>query len=115
MDDITAAVGIYAARGLQGHLVQVLDPAEESLPFAGRIRFEGLENEGNTLINRTESVRGPYHDRLSARREALGRLARRNAWSFTLHHTDRPAAEALLALHAALSLPPVPAGGVRPW
>jgi uncharacterized protein (DUF58 family) len=95
--------------------VQVLDPAEESLPFAGRIRFEGLENEGNTLINRTESVRGPYHDRLSARREALGRLARRNAWSFTLHHTDRPAAEALLALHAALSLPPVPAGGVRPW
>jgi uncharacterized protein (DUF58 family) len=115
LDDITAAVGIYAARGLQGHLVQVLDPAEESLPFAGRIRFEGLENEGDTLINRTESVRSQYHDRLSARREALGQLARRNAWSFTLHHTDRPAAEALLALYAALSLPPVQAGGISPW
>jgi hypothetical protein len=60
-------------------------------------------------------VRSQYHDRLSARREALGQLARRNAWSFTLHHTDRPAAEALLALYAALSLPPVQAGGISPW
>jgi uncharacterized protein (DUF58 family) len=115
IDDIAAAIGTYAARGLQGHLVQVLDPAEESLPFNGRIRFEGLEDEGQTLINRTETVRGQYHDRLTARREELAQLARRNAWSFTLHHTDRPAAEALLALYAALSLPPVQAGGISPW
>lgn len=111
MDDIEAAVGTYAARGLAGHLVQVLDPAEESLPFAGRIRFEGFENEGNTLINRTETVRDQYHDRLAARREALRQLARRNGWSFTLHHTDRPAQEALLSLYGALSLPARPAGG----
>jgi uncharacterized protein (DUF58 family) len=111
IDEITAAVGTYAARGLQGHLVQVLDPAEESLPFAGRIRFEGMENEGQTLINRTETVRAQYHDRLAARREALAALARRNAWSFTVHHTDRPASEALLALYAAMSLP---LGQVRP-
>ncbi len=111
IDEITAAVGTYAARGLQGHLVQVLDPAEESLPFAGRIRFEGMENEGETLINRTESVRAQYHDRLTARREALAALARRNAWSFSVHHTDRPASEALLALYAAMSLP---LGQVRP-
>lgn len=110
LDEITAAVGTYAARGLRGHLVQVLDPAEESLPFAGRIRFEGFENEGNTLINRTEAVRGQYHDRLAARREALRELARRNAWSFTLHHTDRPAQEALLALYVAMSLPTQTAG-----
>lgn len=105
LEEITAAVGTYAARGLRGHLVQVLDPAEESLPFAGRIRFEGFENEGDTLINRTESVRGQYHDRLAARRESLRQIARRNAWTFTVHHTDRPAQEALLALYVALSTP----------
>lgn len=106
MEEISTAVGTYAARGLQGHLVQVLDPAEESLPFAGRIRFEGLEHEGEALINRTESVRGQYHERLAARREALVRLTQRNGWSFTLHHTDRPAQEALLALYAALAVMP---------
>ncbi len=110
VDEIAAAIGTYAARGLAGHLVQVLDPAEESLPFAGRIRFEGLESEGNTLINRTESVRARYHDRLAARREELRRLARRNGWSFAAHHTDRPAPEALLALYVALSTPNRPAG-----
>lgn len=103
-DEIATAVGTFAARGLRGHLVQVLDPAEESLPFAGRIRFEGMEDEGDTLINRTETVRGRYHDRLAARREALVDLAHRNGWSFTLHHTDRPASEALLALYAGMAI-----------
>jgi uncharacterized protein (DUF58 family) len=112
LEDITDAVGTYAARGLQGHLVQVLDPAEESLPFNGRIRFEGMEEEGNTLINRTETVRGQYQDRLAARREALVALAHRNGWSFTLHHTNRPAQEALLALYAAMS---TPSGAQNRW
>lgn len=106
MEEIEEAVATYAARGLVGHLVQVLDPAEESLPFAGRIRFEGMEQEGDTLINRTETVRGKYRDRLTARRERLVTLTRRNGWSFTLHHTDRPAQEALLALYAAMSTLP---------
>jgi len=105
-DEIAAAVGTFAARGLRGHLVQVLDPAEESLPFAGRIRFEGMEDEGDTLINRTETVRGRYHDRLAARREALVDTAHRNGWSFTLHHTDRPASEALLALYTDMAIQP---------
>jgi uncharacterized protein (DUF58 family) len=105
-DEIAAAIGTFAARGLRGHLVQVLDPAEESLPFAGRVRFEGMEDEGDTLINRTETVRERYHDRLAARREALVDAAHRNGWSFTLHHTDRPASEALLALYADMAIQP---------
>lgn len=105
MEELAATVGTYAARGVTGHLVQVLDPAEESLPFAGRIRFEGLESEGSTLINRTENVRRDYHNRLQARREQIIALAHHHGWSFTLHHTDRPAQEALLALYAAMTVP----------
>jgi uncharacterized protein (DUF58 family) len=104
IDEITGAVGTYAARGVTGHLVQILDPAEESLPFAGRIRFEGMEQEGDTLINRTEVVRGDYQARLIARREQLIGLAHRHGWSFILHHTDRPAQEALLALYGSMTV-----------
>src|SRR5262249_53440869 len=69
MEEIEATVHGFAGRGVIGHLVQVLDPAEESLPFNGRIRFEGMEEEGTTLINRTETVREEYIRRLTARRE----------------------------------------------
>lgn len=107
MEEVNAAVSTYAARGVTGHLVQILDPAEESLPFAGRIRFEGMEDEGSALINRVETVRTDYRNRLDARREQLIALAHHHGWSFTLHHTDRPATEALLALYGAMTTPRV--------
>ena len=40
---IEAALRPHAERGVKGHLLMVADPAEESLPFLGRVRFEGLE------------------------------------------------------------------------
>ncbi|HEY8014108.1 MAG TPA: DUF58 domain-containing protein, partial [Dongiaceae bacterium] len=40
---IEAALRPHAERGVKGHLLMVSDPAEESLPFLGRVRFEGLE------------------------------------------------------------------------
>lgn len=105
LEAIDARVRAFADGGRPGHLVQVLDPAEETLPFAGRIRFEGLEAEGTTLINRTETVRDEYIRRLRARREALKALSRRRGWTFSLHHTDAPPQAALLALYGLLSQP----------
>lgn len=105
LEDIEAAVHGFAGRGVNGHLVQVLDPAEETLPFSGRIRFEGLEAEGTTLINRTETVREEYIARLARRRAELQALCRRRGWTFSLHHTDAPPQTALLALYALLSQP----------
>jgi uncharacterized protein (DUF58 family) len=103
MEEIEAAVHGFAGRGVNGHLVQILDPAEETLPFNGRIRFEGFEDEGTTLINRTETVRDEYMHRLATRREALQALCRRRGWTFSLHHTDASPQSALLTLFGMLS------------
>ena len=46
LDDIQAAIGRLAAVPVTGHLLQVLDPAEALLPYAGRVRFEGLRARG---------------------------------------------------------------------
>ena len=97
----------YAAMGVHGHMLQVLDPSEETLPFNGRIRFEGLEGEGATLIGRVEMVRGDYVALLDAHRRGLSDLARSLGWSFATHRTDRPPHAALLALYGALSENPV--------
>jgi uncharacterized protein (DUF58 family) len=103
--EIDAAVRAIAARGVQGHLIQVLDPAEETLPFTGRTRFEGLEAEGDALIPRVESVRGEYHDVLAAHVQGLHDIARAVGWTLQSHRTDRSPHSALLSLYMVLSEP----------
>ncbi|MCR6633126.1 MAG: DUF58 domain-containing protein [Magnetospirillum sp.] len=105
LPQVEAALRALAAEGGGGHLVQVLDPAEESLPYAGRIRFLGLEDEGEMLVRRAEDVRNAYQRRLAAHRDGLAALARSLGWSFATHHTDQPPQVALLALHTRLSTP----------
>lgn len=101
--EVERTVKSLAAQGVQGHLLQVLDPAEEDLPFQGRTEFEGVEGEGRVTIGRVEGLRQAYLDRLAARREALTTLARFVGWSCAFHRTDRPPQMALLALYRALA------------
>ncbi|HEX7969134.1 MAG TPA: DUF58 domain-containing protein [Stellaceae bacterium] len=105
LEEIHKVVGRFAANGLRGHLLQVLDPAEETLPFMGRVRFEGFEQEDPLLISRVETVREDYHRRLAQQREGLAAIARSTGWSFGMHRTDRPPHTALLALYGALAEP----------
>ena len=105
LPEIDRAVRAIAGRGVKGHLVQVLDPAEEDLPFTGRTRFEGLEAEGEALIPRVESVRADYQAVLAAHVAGLRDIARAVGWGFLSHRTDRSAQSALLSLFVALSQP----------
>jgi uncharacterized protein (DUF58 family) len=103
LPEVQALVARFAASGLKGHLLQVLDPAEETLPFNGRVRFEGLEREEPLLISRVETVREAYTERLDRHRRGLAAIARHAGWSFGVHRTDRPPHTALLALYAVLA------------
>lgn len=100
--DIARAVRAAAGRGVAGLLVQVLDPAEEEFPFAGRTIFESMTG---TMRHETREARGlqqRYLDRLGARRDQLAALARDSGWDLTLHRTDAPALPVLLGIGAAL-------------
>ena len=103
IEEIQAAVERHAARGVMGHLLQVLDPAEESLPYSGRVRFEGLEGEAPWLLSRVENVREEYLDRLARQRDNLASLARALGWTVSTHRTDHPAEAALLTLYMSLA------------
>lgn len=103
LPDIQAMIGRFAAIPLRGHLLQILDPAEEALPYAGRVRFQGLEDEGDALIARVEGVRGAYAARLAAQQDGLRAACRAAGWSFAVHRTDASPEAALLALYTALA------------
>jgi uncharacterized protein (DUF58 family) len=103
VDEVQAALARLSGAGVQGHVLQVLDPAEEDLPFDGRVRFEGMEDDASVLISRVETVREEYTTRLDAHRTALRNLTRGLGWSFLTHRTDRPPHTALLGLYNALA------------
>jgi uncharacterized protein (DUF58 family) len=100
---VNATITRFAAAGLKGHMLQITDPAEEELPFDGRIRFEGVEEREEIVIGRVESIRDAYSDRFLHHRDGLAAIARAVGWSFGVHRTDRPPHLALLALYGALS------------
>lgn len=99
----TAWIRQLAGRGVRGHLVQVLDPVEETFPFGGRTEFQDPESGVRIVAGRAERWAGAYRLRFLAHREALRDVARRVGWSFQVHHTDRPASEALIGLRAVLT------------
>ncbi len=94
----------FASVPVRGELVQVLDPAEVELPYAGRVRFAETRGGGPVaVIGRVETVRDTYRSRLAAHQDRLLELCRAAGFGWRLHRTDQPPQTALLALHLALS------------
>lgn len=103
IDSVEGSIARLSAQGVRGHMLQVLDAAEEDWPFEGRTRFEGMDDPLAFTIGRAESLRDAYRAKLAAHRAALAAAAARLGWTFATHRTDRPAQGALLALYAALA------------
>jgi uncharacterized protein (DUF58 family) len=107
---LEAVLAGYAGRAAGGVLLQVLDPAEETLPYSGRVRFDGLEGEASFLAARAEDLRTAYVRRLAAQRAGIAALCRTGGFRFACHRTDRPPETALLALFGALAAAPAAPG-----
>jgi uncharacterized protein (DUF58 family) len=103
LEDIQALIGRFAAVPVTGYLLQILDPAETALPYQGRVRFRGLESDGDALIPRVESVRDAYAERLKAQQDGVAAICATAGFGFGVHRTDHPPEMALLALYQALA------------
>ncbi len=73
LEAVNTALARFAGAGLNGHLLQVVDPAEEDLPFAGRVRFAGVEEREEVVISRVESIRADYAGRFRDHRAGARR------------------------------------------
>ncbi len=98
IEKIRETIEGLGAAGANGHLVQILDPAEETLPYKGRTEFLSPDGSERWVADRVEGLRERYQQRFLAHRAGIQEIAHRLGWSFLVHHTDRPASEAMLAL-----------------
>jgi uncharacterized protein (DUF58 family) len=99
-----------SSTGAHGTLIQVVDPAEETFPYFGRVEF--VEPEGGEVITagRAESWMNDYVARVALHRDEIRAETNRLDWLFSTHTTSRSAAELLLFLHSGMM---VSKGGVR--
>ncbi|AVT75305.1 putative conserved membrane protein [Rhodopseudomonas palustris] len=92
-----------SASGTHGTLVQIVDPAEESFPYAGRVEFVEPEGGGAITAGRAEKWASDYVALVAAHRDAIRAETSKLDWLFSTHTTSRSAAELLLFLHAGMT------------
>jgi uncharacterized protein (DUF58 family) len=112
IEDIRKMLSGLSASGAHGALVQIVDPAEETFPYSGRIEF--VEPEGGEVITagRAERWIEDYVARVAAHRDQIRTETNKLNWLFTTHTTSRSAAELLLFLHGGMM---VSKGGARAY
>ncbi len=108
--EVQEALAQVSGSGAHGHVVQIVDPAEESFPYSGRIEFIEPEGAGSVTAGRAETWRSDYQGLVANHRAAIRADTDRLGWSFAIHRTDRPASELLLALHSRMG---VNSGGIQ--
>jgi uncharacterized protein (DUF58 family) len=102
IEEIRTILTQLSTNGSQGHLVQIVDPAEETFPYSGRVEFTEPEGFGEITAGRAENWRADYEARLKRHRDEIRVETAKLGWSFTIHRTDRTANELLMALHARI-------------
>ena len=102
-DDLARALGSYSDLGLSGTLVQVLDPAELSLPYSGRVQFSFERGEPDVLVPKVEAIRKEYIEHLKAHQQTIAQAAQAVGWHFCVHDTAEPPQMPLLSVYTALT------------
>ncbi len=102
--EVRRTIAQLSSNGARGHVVQIVDPAEETFPYWGRIEFIEPEGGGRITAGRAETWRADYTARVARHRAEIRAETDRLGWTFVIHRTDRPASELLLALHARIGV-----------
>jgi uncharacterized protein (DUF58 family) len=110
ISDIHRMLAGLSSSGAHGALVQIVDPAEETFPYSGRVEFIEPEGFGTITAGRAETWARDYVARVALHRDQIRDETNKLDWLFTTHTTSRSAAELLLFLHGGMM---VTKGGAR--
>lgn len=84
-DETLSALTHHSRHGI---LLHVLDPAERTLPYDGRVKFEGFNGAAaDETIDHVETVRTTYQERMQHHCDTLRDLCHRKGWHYILHDT----------------------------
>jgi uncharacterized protein (DUF58 family) len=102
ISEIRSMLGGLSGSGAHGTLIQIVDPAEETFPYSGRIEFIEPEGGGVITAGRAERWASDYVARVALHRDEIRAGTNKLDWLFSTHTTNRSAAELLLFLHSGM-------------
>jgi uncharacterized protein (DUF58 family) len=103
LDEIRAVIEGISARGARGHILMVVDPVEETFPFAGQAVLHDVEDGIRLRVGDAASWGESYRGRIAGHRDAIAEMVRQRGWTLTIHRTDRPASTAALRIVTLLA------------
>ncbi len=103
VDDWRLRLSRLSGRPVTGVMVQIIDPAEESFPYKGRLNLRAPGGTKRFLLGRAETAQEEYQKRLADHNAKIANTAARLGWTLIRHRTNEPATTALNALYQALS------------
>ncbi|GEN59859.1 DUF58 domain-containing protein [Acetobacter nitrogenifigens] len=103
-DEIGSLLRNLAATPVRSFLLHIVDPAETTFPYSGRVRFSGAEAEPDLILPHVETLQRDYRAVFAEWREELRTLATATGHTLLSHVTDQAPAPALLALSEAIAL-----------
>jgi len=112
--EVHAKIAQLSSAGAHGHVVQIVDPAEETFPFSGRVEFVDPEDGHSITVGRAEAWREEYQLRVERHRAEIRAETDRLGWTFIIHRTDKPASDLLLKLHTQMGAGPN-GTGINRW
>lgn len=104
ISEIRTMLAGLSASGAHGALVQIVDPAEETFPYSGRVEFVEPEAGSTITAGRAERWASDYITRVALHRDEIRAETNRLDWLFSTHTTSRSAAELLLFLHGGMTV-----------
>jgi len=87
-DQVSRMIKDFSGRAANAMMIQVLDPAELTLPFEGRVMFEETAGHERHNIEHVASVRDEYIKRIGNHLDEIKAQCRRHRWQWLLHTTD---------------------------
>ena len=68
MAEVRTTLAQLSSTGAHGHTVQIVDPAEETFPYSGRVEFIEPEGAGSITAGRAEAWKAEYETRVARHR-----------------------------------------------
>ena len=94
-DDILGLLHVLRSRRLDVALFHIIDPAELSLPYEGLTLFEGLEDEGELLVDPND-LRARYKELMQAQLDRIERVCQEGDIELVRCLTHEPIEDAAL-------------------
>lgn len=89
LDDIEAAFTPLSERTSNGCLIHIIDPAEMTLPYSGRVHFSDSQAAEQVLIHNVADIRDAYKERIQQHISGLQTLCKKWEWTYLPHITDQ--------------------------